>query len=483
MLTYRPVLFVIGILLTGLAVIMMIPAVVDMLENNQDWSSFFMSAFLTAFVGVSLMLTNRGEGFSLNLRQAFVLTASSWVSLVAFGALPFVFCSLKLSYTDAFFEAMSGITTTGASVISGLDKLSHGILLWRILLTGIGGIGIIVFAIAILPMLRIGGMQLFKTESSDKSDKIMPRMTQVSLAITGVYFLLAFTCSVAYWLGGMSLFDSITHAISTISTAGFSNHDKGFGFFESTTIDYTAVLFMTLSGMPFVLFIQVLRGRVGSLFKDEQVRWYLSILLASITIMALWLHYKLGFMVLDAIHHASFTVTAVMTTSGFTPMYDYSNWGSLAATILFMLSVVGGCTGGTSGAIKIFRFQILYQTAKTQLIQLMQPHAIIKMRYNNKALSSEVTGSVMSFIILYGFSFMMIAIILSFTGLDFTSSMSAAASSISNTGPGLGPVVGPMGSYSSLTDFAKWTLAFAMLLGRLEIFTVLILIFPKFWRD
>ena len=461
---------------------MLIPAVVDLLEQSNNWVCFFMSAFFSAFVGISLILTNQGKKLNLNLKQAFVLTGFGWLAVVAFGALPFVFSELKLSYTDAFFESMSGITTTGATTLVGLDYMPPGILLWRSLLTGIGGIGIIVFAMAILPMLRIGGMQLFRTESADKADKIMPRMAQIFLSITSVYLLLVAFCAVALWSAGMSGFDAINHALSAISTSGFSTHDSGFIFYNSASLEYITTFFMAISGLPFLLYVQFMRGDRGIFLKDQQVRWYLRILLGSIAIVILWLHFTRDFAWQDALRYGAFNVTSVMTTSGFVAV-DYSLWGGFIDIFLFMLLVVGGCTGSTSGGIKIFRFQILYQTAKAQLTQLIQPHAIVKMRYNSKAIPEGVTSSVMSFIILYGFSFMVVAVLLSATGLDFLTSMSASAACLSNVGHGLGGLIGPMGNYSSVNDFAKWVLAFAMLLGRLEIFTILVLFSPKFWKD
>ncbi len=482
MIEYRPVLFVIGILLSALAIAMLIPAVVDLLGQSNNWGSFFMSAFLTAFVGIALILTNQGQKFNLNLKQAFILTAASWFVVVAFSALPFLFSELKLSYTDAFFEAMSGITTTGASVIIGLDYLPKGILLWRSLLTAIGGIGIIVFALAISPMLRIGGMQLFKTESSDKSDKIMSRMAQVSISVISVYILLVALCGIGLWLAGMSAFDAINHAFSTISTAGFSTHDTGFSFYNSAYIDYTATLFMAASGIPFVLYVQFLRGDGQAFYKDEQVKWYLCILAGSILIVTIWLYFGKNFDWLTSLRYGTFNVTSVITTTGFTSSSDYASWGSFITTFLFMLCVVGGCNGSTTGGIKTFRFQVLYQTAKSQLVQLIQPHAIVKMRYNGKAIPDGVTASVMSFIILYGFAFMMVAIVLSFSGLDFLTSMSASAACLSNSAHGLGHIIGPNGNYSTLPDLAKWVLSFAMLLGRLEIFTILVLFSTKFWK-
>lgn len=482
MIEYKPVLFIVGILLSVLAVVMLIPAVVDIFAQDNDWVGFFISAFLSAFVGISLILTNKGGRFGLNLKQAFILTTLSWVAVVAFGALPFLFSELKLSYTDAFFETMSGITTTGATVLVGLDYLPPGILLWRSLLAGIGAIGIIVFATAILPMLRIGGMQLFKAESSDKSDKIVLRMKQISLFITSVYMLLVVACAASLWLAGMSGFDAINHSLAAVATAGFSTHDSGFAFYNNSSLEYITAVFMMAGGLPFVLYVQFLRGDGKSVFKNQQVRWYLRILIGSIAMVAFWLHCNKNMYWYEAFRYAVFNVTSVMTTTGFGGT-DYSQWGSFVVMFLFALSIVGGCAGSAAGGIKIFRLQMLYQIAKVQLVQLIQPHAVVRMRYNGKAVLEGVVLSVMSFVVLYGLFFMLISLVLSFTGLDFLASMSAAAACLSNSAHGLGDTVGSMGNYSIVTDLGKWTLAFAMLLGRLEIFTILVLFSVKFWKD
>lgn len=482
MIEYRPILFVIGILLTVLAGVMVIPAMVDLLSRDSDWVGFFMSAFLTAFVGISLIFATKGQGGNLNLKQAFILTAASWVAVAAFGSLPFVFSKLNLSYTDAFFETMSGITTTGASVLVGLDDMPKGVLVWRSLLTGVGGVGIIVFSMAVFPLLRIGGMQLFRADSTDYSDKIMPRMTQIWVAILGVYVALVVCCTIVYWLAGMSFFDAVNHALPTISTSGFSTHDASFAYFGNVKIDYAAVFFMILSGMPFVLFIQFMRGDRGALWRDEQVRLYLLVLLISTALMTIWVHFARGMGFFSALHHSAFTATSIITTTGFTSA-DYSSWGGFVDTFIFLLLSVGACTGSTSGGIKIFRFQILYKTAKTQLYQLIQPHAVVKMRYNDKAVSENVTASVMSFIVLYGFAFMAGTVVLALCGLDFISSVTASASCLSNTGPGLGQAIGPSGNYGAIHDIGKWALCFEMLLGRLEIFTILVLLTGKFWKD
>ncbi|PIR37191.1 MAG: potassium transporter TrkH [Alphaproteobacteria bacterium CG11_big_fil_rev_8_21_14_0_20_39_49] len=479
---FRPVLYAIGILLTTLAVFMLIPAVFDYMSQDQEWVGFFLSSFITFFVGLSLTLTNKGKSAPLNIRQAFVLTTFSWLALVSFAALPFKFSAAGLSVADAFFESMSGLTTTGASVMTGLDDMPPGILLWRSLLHWIGGIGIIVVALAVLPMLNIGGMQLFRTESSDKTEKILPRTAQISIAIGSVYLLLTVICYIMLIWAGMSHFDAINHAMSTVSTGGFSTHDQSIGYFNSIHIEYIVIFFMLAGGIPFVLYIHLLQGNVSALHKDSQVRWFLTIVALSALACAIWLTLNNGMDLTYALRVSLFNLVSIATTTGFAST-DYSIWGGFPVTLIFMLSVVGGCTGSTTGGIKVFRYQVLYQTAKAQINHLIQPHAVIRPRFNGKPLSEAITSSVMSYIILFAFSFLVVALILSLCGLDYISSMSGAAATLANVGPGLGDVIGPAGNYADVPVLAKWVLSFAMLLGRLEIFTILVLFSSYFWQD
>lgn len=482
MASFRPILLVCGILITVLSAGMLIPGILDLFLDNEDWMNFFLSSFISGFVGISLILTNQSQVTNLTIRQAFILTSASWVALTTFSAIPFMLSEMKLSFTDAFFEAMSGITTTGATVLSDLQSLPPGILLWRSLLQWMGGIGIIVLAMAVLPMLRIGGMQLFRTESSDKTDKALPRAAQVSLAIGNIYLFLTALCCICYWMAGMGLFDAFGHAMTTVATAGFSHYDNSIGHFNNPSIEYIAMLFMILSGIPFVIYVQMMRGRPKAIYKDSQVRAFIVILFIAIAALTLWRHIEHNISLEESFRYVSFNVTSVMTTTGYSSA-DYSSWGSFAITLLFLLSVVGGCTGSTTGGIKIFRYQMLYQTAKAQIQHLIQPNAIVRPRFNNKPVSETITQSVMGFIILFAFCFLVLAVVLAFCGLDYLTSMSAAAATLSNLGPGLGPVVGPAGNYASLPDLAKWVLSFAMLVGRLEIFTILVLFSTAFWRD
>ena len=482
MIDFRPVLFIIGILMSTLAVAMFVPAAADLAVGNQEWQVFATGAALTLFIGVMLVLTTRSKIRNLSLRQAFILTTLSWVLMPAVAALPLVFADLDLSYTDAFFEAMSGLTTTGSTVIIGLDQTMPGILLWRALLQWLGGIGIIAMAISILPLLQVGGMQLFRMESSDTSDKVMPRAAQIVTAIAVIYVLLTLLCALIYWQFEMSGFDAIAHAMTTIATGGFSTHDASLGYYQDARIDVTATLFMLIGALPFVLYLQAIRGRPAGLFRDSQVRWFLAIAALAVLSVTVWLlradHDELP----ATIRLAAFNVVSVITGTGYATQ-DFSAWGTFPVAILFFLMFVGGCAGSTTCGVKVFRIQVLYATARCQMRLLLQPHGVFIPYYNKRPIPEEVTASVMGFFFLYVVAFGFIAVGLGFLGLDFLTATSGAATAISNVGPGLGPTIGPSSTFASLPDAAKWLLAFGMLLGRLELFTVLVLLLPSFWRN
>ena len=479
---FRPVLFIIGILMSTLAVAMFVPAAADLAVGNQEWQVFASGAALTLIIGVMLVLTTRNNVRNLSLRQAFVLTSLSWVLMPGVAALPFVFADLGLSYTDAFFEAMSGLTTTGSTVIIGLDQTKPGILLWRALLQWLGGIGIIAMAISILPLLQVGGMQLFRMESSDTSDKVMPRAAQIVTAIAVIYVGLTLLCALIYWLFGMTGFDAVAHAMTTIATGGFSTHDASLGFFGDARIDMTATCFMLIGSLPFVLYLQVIRGRPAGLLRDSQVRWFLVIVTLGVGSVTLWLLRFEHNDIPAALQLAAFNVVSVITGTGYSTV-DFSAWGSFPLALLFFLMFVGGCAGSTTCGIKVFRFQVLYATARCQMRRLLQPHGVFIPYYNKRPIPEEVTTSVMGFFFLYVVAFGFIAVGLGMLGLDFLTAASGAATAISNVGPGLGPVIGPSSTFANLPDAAKWLLSLGMLLGRLELFTVLVLLLPSFWRN
>ncbi|NKB58258.1 MAG: potassium transporter TrkH [Alphaproteobacteria bacterium] len=468
--------------MSTLAVAMFLPAAADLAVGNEEWQVFATGAALTLFIGVMLVLTTRSNIRNLSLRQAFILTTLSWLLMPAVAALPLVFADLDLSYTDAFFEAMSGLTTTGSTVILGLDQTQPGILLWRALLQWLGGIGIIAMAISILPLLQVGGMQLFRMESSDTSDKVMPRAAQIVTAIAVIYVALTLLCALIYWLFGMTGFDAMAHAMTTIATGGFSTHDASLGYFQDARIDATATIFMVVGGLPFVLYLQAIRGRPGGLFRDSQVRWFLVMTALAVFAVTVWLMRTGSGDLTSTFRLAAFNVVSVITGTGYATQ-DFSAWGPFAVALMFFLMFVGGCAGSTTCGVKVFRIQVLHATARCQMRRLLQPHGVFIPYYNKRPIPEEVTASVMGFFFLYVISFAFIAIGLGVLGLDFLTAASGAATAISNVGPGLGPTIGPSGTFAALPDAAKWLLAFGMLLGRLELFTVLVLLLPSFWRN
>ena len=477
----RPVLFAVGILLATLGVAMLLPAAVDAAAGEPEWRAFLASAALCLFIGGGLVLTNRGGRAELSARQAFVLTTMSWVVIAAFGALPLTFSGVGLSYTDAFFEAMSGITTTGSTVISGLDAAPPGLLLWRALLQWLGGIGIIVIALAILPMLQVGGMQLFRLESSDASEKALPRVAQIAVVVGLIYLGLSGLCVAALWAAGMTPFEAVVHAMTTIATGGFSTSDQSVAHFDSAAIDWIVTAFMIVGSLPFILYFAVLRRRAGALVRDSQVRWFFAIVVGSVLGVALWLWFGRGAPPAEAIRLAAFNVVSIITGTGYTTA-DYGLWGAFPVTAFFFFMFVGGCAGSTSCGIKIFRYQILFAFAGTHLRRLWQPHRIFVARYGGKQIPDSAVDAVMTFFFAFGLAFAILAAALTLMGLDFMTAVSGAATAIANVGPGLGEVIGPSGNFASLPDAAKWLLSAGMLLGRLEIFTVLVLLTPTFWR-
>lgn len=480
MIELRPIIFVIGILLSVLAVAMIIPAIVDISVGHPDWQVFSVAAFVTLFVGVSMMLTTRASLSRFSLRQAFVMTNMAWLVIAIFGALPFQFSELELNATDAFFESMSGVTTTGSTVIVGLDFAPPGILLWRAILQWLGGIGIIVMAVAVLPMLQIGGMQMFRVEAFD-ADKVLPRAAQIAGGIAIVYVFLTAMATLLLWSIGMSGFDAVAHAMTSISTGGFSTYDASVGHFDNAAIDWAMSAVMVLGSLPFVLYLRVIRGDLKPVVSDTQVRWFFSLLAVSILFTALWLYRNDLMEPLQALRYATFNVISVMTGSGFATA-DFGLWGSFAVAVMFVLMFIGGCAGSTTCGIKIFRLQVLYATANAQIHRLMQPNGVFFPYYNRKPIPDTVATSVMSFFFLFAACFALLAVGLGFTGLDFITAVSGAATAISNVGPGLGEVIGPSGNFATLPDSAKLLLCLGMLLGRLELFTVLILLAPSFWR-
>lgn len=479
--TLRIIGFIIGIFLITLAVSMVVPmATLVVFERTGDMPSFLWSSLITFVAGLGLVMPGRPEHVHLRPRDMYLLTVSSWLVVCVFAALPFLLTQ-HISYTDAFFESMSGITATGATVLSGLDTMSPGILMWRSMLHWLGGIGFIGMAVAILPLLRIGGMRLFQTESSDRSEKVMPRSHMVAKSIVAVYVGITVFGSLAFWWAGMSPFDAINHAMSAISTGGFSTSDQSLAKWDIPAVHWVAVVVMILGSLPFTLYVATLRGHRKALIKDQQVQGLLAMLVATWLILGTWYWATTDLHWLDALRHVALNVTSVVTTTGFA-LGDYSMWGNFSLMLFFYLGFVGGCSGSTAGGIKIFRFQVAYILLKANLNQLIHPRAVIKQKYNGHRLDEEIVRSILTFSFFFAITICIIALLLSLLGVDWMTALTGAAGTVSGVGPGLGEVIGPAGNYASLPDAAKWILSGGMLLGRLEIITVLVLCMPAFWR-
>ncbi|MHA6687286.1 TrkH family potassium uptake protein [Mesorhizobium sp. A556] len=481
----RPILFLIGWVQIATAGMMMFPMLVDIYCGSPAWQAFAVASVLSASIGASLTFKNRNSlRAGLTLRQAFMLTPLSWFSVAAVSAMPFFFSDYGIvshSLANSVFEAVSGITTTGATVIAGLDDAPPGLLLWRAILQWMGGIGIIATAIAILPALGIGGMQLFRTESSDRSEKAMPRVRQIAKTIGTIYLGLTLLATLTYWLAGMRLFDAVTHALTSISTGGYSTSDDSFGAWEANGIQWFATAFMLAGSIPFVLYVRLVAGDHMALW-DRQVRTMLTFLALVILLIGLWLALSGQYAIEPAFRHAAFNVVSVVTTTGYATV-DYTAWGNVAIGIFFGLTFIGGCTGSTSGGIKIFRFEVMAVMLKAHFMRLLFPRGVFPRSYAGRLLDDEIIGSVVAFFAVFFMCYLVLTIGLMAFGLDFLTSTSGAATALANVGPGLGDIIGPAGNFSSLPDGAKWLLSFGMLFGRLELFTVLVLFVPRFWRS
>ena len=477
----KTVFFIVGILLLVLGLFMMIPYAVQLIYDENS-NSFFSSSIITIFIGILTVLATLKKDNQLNLQQAFLFSTLSWVTIALFGSLPFLLSNLNLSFSEAFFESMSGITTTGSTTIIDLDNTPKSILLWRAIMQWLGGIGIIVMATTVMPLLKVGGMQVFKTDSSG-SEKILPKTIEVAFTIISIYIILTLACSFIYWIQGMNIFDSIAHALTTLATGGFSTHNESIGYFKSPGIEFTSIIFIVLGSIPFITYLKFVKGNKKIFYQDVQIRGFLYLLIISIAIMFFYLFVnKTEYSVLDNLRISSFNVISILSGTGYVTD-DFGLWGEFPLIFFIFLMFVGGCAGSTTCGIKIFRLQILFVFVGNQIKKLIYPNSIFIVNYNNKKIEDSFINSVIIFIFAYLFLFLIIAMLLSVSGLDFLSAISGAATSISNVGPGLGEMIGPNGNFSQVSNISKWILSFGMLLGRLEIFAVLVLFLPSFWRS
>jgi len=476
---YKTVFFTLGILQIILGIFMLIPLIVQFFYNEID-SSFFGASIVTIIFGTLFFLSNLDHDKKLNLQQAFLLTALSWLSVAIFGSLPFVFSSIEFSFTNAFFESMSGITTTGSTIISNLENMPKGILLWRALLQWLGGIGIIIMAITLMPIMSVGGMQLFKISNNDSSEKILPKSKEIAMRLIYIYSFLTLLCGISYKILGMNIFDSLTHSMTTIATGGFSNYNESIGFFNSISIEISAMIFIILGSLPFIAYIKFLNGNKKIFFSDIQIKTFLKIIIISIIILLIYLTINDSAQI--NLRSISFNVVSILTGTGYVNA-QFDNWGSFPLILFLGLMFIGGCAGSTTCGIKIFRLQILYSFVSNQLKKIIYPKGIFVMKYDQNPVDNKFIASIISFIYMYFVIFFIITALLSITGLDLITSISGAATSISNVGPGLGSIIGPNGNFASLPDISKWILSFGMILGRLELFAILVLFLPSFWRN
>ena len=480
MYNYKTVFYTLGTLQIILGIFMLIPVIIQLIYNELD-SGFVSASIITIIFGVLFFLSNLDHNKNIDLPQAFILTALSWVSIAIFGSLPFIFSDLSLKFTDAFFESMSGITTTGSTIITDLDNAPKGILLWRAILQWLGGIGIILMAITLMPLMNIGGMQLFKISSNDSAEKILPKSKEVSLRLIIIYSILTFTCGLFYKVFGMNYFDSLTHSMTTIATGGFSNYNDSIGHFNSALIETNAIIFIILGSIPFIAYIKYLNGDKKIFYKDSQISFFLKTIVISVFIIFIFLVLKNINSETFLLREVIFNVVSILTGTGYVTT-NYSDWGSFPLIFFLILMFIGGCAGSTACGLKIFRIHILYKFFVMQLKKYIYPRGVFVLKYGDSVLNEKFISSIISFVFLYIVIFFIITMLLSISGLDFITAVSGAATSISNVGPGLGGIIGPNGNFSLLPDFSKWVLSIGMILGRLELFAIIVLFIPSFWK-
>lgn len=465
----------------ALGLTMVLPMLVDIAEGLGHWPVFAESAALTTLVGGFVALACRnGVREGLTIQQTFLLTTGVWLALPIFGAIPFILGATEARVVDAFFEAMSGLTTTGSTVFTGLDDLPKGLLLWRGLMQWLGGVGIIVVAMVFLPELRVGGMQIFRSEAFETDGKILPRATEISSQISVIYLSLTLACVATYLFLGMNPFDATVHALTTVSTGGFSNYDASFGTFSGPA-EYAASVFMILAALPFVRYVQLVNGNSTPLLRDTQIHTFLMIIgvlvvVTSIVLTSIFPHHWE-----QAVREALFNITSIISGTGYASV-DYMNWGNFLISMFFFIGLIGGCAGSTACSVKIFRYQLLFSSIRAQVRRIHSPHGVFIPRYQGRPIDDDVLSSVMSFFMFFLVTLGLVAVALGLTGLDFTTSVSGAATAVGNIGPGLGDIIGPSGNFATLSDAAKWVLAIAMLIGRLELLAVYAIFTVSFWR-
>ena len=464
-----------------LAAAMFVPAMVDLYYSNDDWQVFAICGFMIGGISAVTAVAMRGHPPPFSRRLGFFLVNLLWITFAVVGSIPIYLADGNLSFAQSLFESVSAITTTGSTVITDLDQAAPGLLLWRSLLQWMGGIGIVALGLFILPFLRIGGMAFFKMESSDTGDKPFARMASFTRAFLAIYVSITIICAICYGLGGMSQFDAVNHALTTVATGGFSTHDASFGYFDKPALLWISGFFMTLCSLPFsILILFVVRGRLDAL-RDPQILLFLSYLFIATFALALYISLNDRMDFVTALSQSFFNVSSILSTTGFVST-DYSQWGTFAVVLVFFLTFMGGCSGSTAGGIKSYRFLILFNMLRTGMKKLIYPNAVYSIRYGRLSVDSETQRAVSmfftAFILLWAFG----SLAMSLLGYDLITSTTAVLTALSNVGPGLGDLIGPAGNFSSFADPELGLLAILMLLGRLEILTVVVVLMPMYWR-
>ncbi len=481
MIDIRPVGYLIGWLVAALGASMLLPIAADLAVGSGQWRVFATTAILTFVSGALMVLACASEDpRAMGIQQSFLLATGVWVVFPFFGALPFWFGAPEASATDAIFEAMSALTTTGSTVFTGLETLPAGTLLWRGMLQWFGGLGIVVVAMIFLPTLKVGGMQIFRSEAFDTLGKVLPRAGEIALSLTGIYLVLSGLCFMAYVWSGMVPFDALVHAMTTISTGGMANQDASFGVYGAGA-HYVGTVFMLLSALPFVRYIQMASGSARPLLRDVQVQGFLAMLATFVAILSAWLALKAEAPFEQSFREVLFNVVSISTGTGYSSA-DYDTWGPLAMTMFFVLGLIGGCSGSTACSVKVFRYQLLLSAISAEVKRLHSPHRVFTPRYAGRPVSLSVLNSVIAFFMFFYLSLAVFAVILVLLGLAPITAISGAATALANVGPGLGAEIGPAGNFAGLPDSAKWVLTLAMLVGRLEIMSVFVILTAAFWR-
>jgi trk system potassium uptake protein TrkH len=479
----RSVMYVASIFGLYMATAMFIPAMADLYYKNNDWSVFALSGFMCGGFFLACALATRGQTPQFNKRFGFLLVNVLWLVFSLVGAIPFYLSELDLTFAQAVFESVSAITTTGSTVISGLDTAPQGILMWRSLLCWLGGIGIVALGLFILPLLRVGGMTFFRMESSDTgNDRPFARLAHFTRAFVGIYMLMTLTCTIAYDMAGMSHFDALNHAMSTVATGGFSTHDASFAYFDSIALLWIATIFLVLGSLPFSIMILLAVKRRLNIVRDPQIAVFLGYLTVISIAVGVYHHLRNGVPLDSALSHSFFNVTSILSTGGFASD-DYTLWGPFVVVVAFFATFMGGCSGSTAGGIKAYRFVIIFNVAKTGLKKLIYPNAVYSVRYGDQVVDPETIRTVFLFLSCFIALWIGGSLALSAMGYDFLTATSAVATSLANVGPGIGPIIGPVGNFSTITDPALYVLSAMMLMGRLEILTVLVIMMPIFWKN